>query len=67
MVNMHYQLESMWECAEKRLNEYGSERKKSWTRELANNNTWLDKLPAMQLLKMLGPGVRLGTMLGRDT
>jgi len=32
-----------------------------------NNNAWMNKLPLMEVLQMLGPGVRLGTMLARQT
>ncbi|KAJ9661335.1 tyrosyl-tRNA synthetase [Coniosporium apollinis] len=41
----------------------------AWTRahELMNNNTWMERLPFMEVLKVLGPGVRLGAMLSRDT
>jgi tyrosyl-tRNA synthetase len=35
--------------------------------ELLNNASWLDKLNILDFLKMMGTGMRLGTMLGRDT
>ena len=32
-----------------------------------NNNHWLNKLEFTEVLRLLGNGVRIGTMLGRDT
>ena len=68
MLKMHYQLKALWLHAE-RLAEhgYGYKREWVWRREVTNNNAWLNKLPALELLKYLGQGVRLGTMLGRDS
>lgn len=34
---------------------------------LLDNAEWLDKLNVLDFLKMLGNGMRIGTMLGRDT
>lgn len=57
----------MWKNAERHAAKYGYLYESTWRRELANNNVWLNKLPALELIKYLGGGVRLGTMLGRDT
>ena len=35
--------------------------------QLLNNAEWLDKLNILDFLKLLGNGMRIGTMLGRDT
>lgn len=32
-----------------------------------NNHTWLKKLNAIELMQTLGSGMRLGTMLNRDS
>lgn len=66
MFRMHYQLKAIWDNVEERVRHYGYEWEWAWRRELANNNAWLNKLPAMELLKVMAPGVKLGTMLGRD-
>ena len=67
MVKIHMQLKSIWSHVEHRARGYGYEWEWAWRKELTNNNTWLNKLPTIELLKLLGSGVRLGTMLGRDT
>jgi tyrosyl-tRNA synthetase len=36
-------------------------------REILNNNDWLKKLSAVELMRDLGSGMRLGTMLSRDS
>lgn len=35
--------------------------------EMLNNATWLDNLNVLDFLRVLGNGMRVGTMLGRDT
>lgn len=35
--------------------------------EILNNRTWLEKLNAVELMRDLGSGMRLGTMLSRDS
>ena len=57
----------MWANVEHRAKGYGYHWEWAWRREVTNNNAWLNKLPAIELLKLVGSGVRLGTMLGRDT
>jgi tyrosyl-tRNA synthetase len=39
----------------------------AWHRELVNNNAWINKLPILEFLQLMGPAARLGTMLARDT
>ena len=46
---------------------YDYKREKYWHREVVNNNTWLNKLPVTEFLKVAGSGMRIGTMLGKDT
>ncbi|KAI9715477.1 MAG: hypothetical protein M1812_005953 [Candelaria pacifica] len=67
MVSMHYQLKKLWVNVEQFARKYGYKWEWAWHRELVNNNAWMNKLPMVQVLQLLGPGVRLGTMLGRDT
>ena len=67
MLKVHMQLKAIWANVERHAKDYGYEWEWAWHRELTNNNAWLNKLPALELLKLLGRGVRLGTMLGRDT
>ncbi|KAL8996930.1 MAG: hypothetical protein Q9169_003689 [Polycauliona sp. 2 TL-2023] len=67
MVTMHYQLKAMWKNVEKYGRSYGYEYEWASRRGIANNNMWWNKLPFMEILRLLGPGLRVGTMLGRDT
>ncbi|KAL8896532.1 MAG: hypothetical protein Q9207_007664 [Kuettlingeria erythrocarpa] len=67
MVTMHYQLKSMWANVEKYGRKYGYVWEWAWRRALVNNNAWLNNLPFFEILRLLGSGMRVGTMLGRDT
>ena len=66
MLKMHFQLKGMWAHVEARARELGYNWEWAWRRELTNNNAWLNKLPAIEFLKLAGRGTRLGPMLGRD-
>jgi len=46
---------------------HGYKREIYWHRELANNAIWWNSITFVDILKLLGPGLRLGTMLSRDT
>ncbi|MCJ1471973.1 tyrosyl-tRNA synthetase [Lambiella insularis] len=68
MVNMHYQLKTLWANMEHHARfQHGYQWEWAWRRELVNNNTWMNKLTILEILKVLGSGTRIGTMLGRDT
>jgi tyrosyl-tRNA synthetase len=67
MVNMHYQLKKLWVNVEECGRKFGYNWEWAWHRELVNNNTWTNKLTVIELLQIIGPGMRLGTMLARDT
>ncbi|KAI9887999.1 MAG: tyrosyl-tRNA synthetase [Watsoniomyces obsoletus] len=67
MTNMHYQLKLLWKNVELHARKHGYEWEWAWKRELANNNAWLNKLTVNDFLNLLGSGVRLGTMLSRET
>lgn len=67
MVNMHYQLKKLWVNVEKYGEKFGHKWEWAWHRELVNNNTWLNKLSVIELLQILGSGMRLGPMLSKDT
>ncbi len=67
MVNMHYQLKKLWGNVEMYGRKFGHNWEWAWHRELVNNNTWLNKLSVIELLQVMGSGVRLGPMLGKDT
>ncbi|KAL8726810.1 MAG: hypothetical protein Q9166_006492 [cf. Caloplaca sp. 2 TL-2023] len=67
MVTMHYQLKALWANIETYGRKYGYQWEWSWRRAITNNNMWWNKLPFMEVLRLLGHGLRVGTMLGRDT
>ncbi|CZT09523.1 hypothetical protein WAI453_004775 [Rhynchosporium graminicola] len=67
MARMHFQLKNLWGNVEQYGRKYGYEWEWAWHRELINNNAWWNKLPMLEVLQVLGPGMRLGTMLSRET
>ncbi|MCJ1308884.1 tyrosyl-tRNA synthetase [Agyrium rufum] len=68
MVNVHYQLKTIWANMEDHATKkHGYKWEWIWHREIVNNNTWMNKLPLLEMLKLIGTGTRVGTMLGRDT
>jgi tyrosyl-tRNA synthetase len=67
MVRMHMQLKKLWINVESYGMRHGFKKEWSWHRELVNNNAWWNKLPMLEVLQVMGPGMRLGSMLARDT
>jgi tyrosyl-tRNA synthetase len=67
MVNMHFQLQKLWINVEAYGLKYDYRWDSAWRRKLLNNNTWMSELPIMEVLQILGTGVRLGPMLAKDT
>jgi len=67
MVNIHFQLKKLWVNVEAYGLKYGYKWEWAWKRALLNNNAWMNKLPVMELLQIMGPGIRLGPMLAKDT
>ena len=67
MVSMHYQLKKLWQQAEFHARHYGFNYEWAWHRELLNNNIWLNRLPVLDVLRLLGPGLRMGPLLGKET
>lgn len=67
MVDMHYQLKKLWVNLEVYGMKYGYKWEWAWKRALLNNSAWMNKLPIMEVLQTLGPGVRIGSMLAKDT
>ncbi|KAL9001713.1 MAG: hypothetical protein Q9188_005325 [Gyalolechia gomerana] len=67
MVTMHYQMKALWSHIEESGRKHGYKWEWAWRRALANNHTWLNNLPFLEILRLLGSGMRVGTMLGRDT
>jgi tyrosyl-tRNA synthetase len=67
MVQLHYQLKKLWVNVEAYGLKYGYKWDWAWKKGLVNNNTWMNKLTLMEVLQILGSGVRIGPMLAKDT
>ncbi|RKF54041.1 Tyrosine--tRNA ligase, mitochondrial [Golovinomyces cichoracearum] len=67
MTSMHLQLKRLWRNVEAVGRKYGFTREWANHREICNNSTWWNKLPMLEVLQTLGPGMRLGSMLARET
>lgn len=67
MVAMHYQLKKLWVNVESYGEKYGYKWEWAWKRELVNNNAWMNGLGIMEVLQILGPGIRMGAMMAKDT
>lgn len=67
MLNMQLQLKKLGVSMEHYGAKHGYHREWCWRRAISNNNTWLNKLSIVELLRDLGETVRLGPMLSRET
>ena len=67
MVAIHYQLKKLWMNVEGMGRKFGYVREWAWHRELCNNHTWLQKQSVLDILALMGSGMRLGPLLSRDT
>jgi len=67
MEKMHIQLRALWRNVDAYARKHRYWRQSIWHRELLNNHDWWNKLPMLDVLQILGPGMRLGSMLARDT
>ncbi|KAF5868175.1 putative tyrosyl-trna mitochondrial precursor protein [Botrytis fragariae] len=67
ILKMHYQLKGIWLNVEAYGRKYGYQWEWAWRRGLVNNHHWMNKLTVMELLQILGPGMRIGAMIAKDT
>ncbi|KAF2840506.1 tyrosyl-tRNA synthetase [Patellaria atrata CBS 101060] len=67
MAGMHIQIKRLWLSVEAIGRRFGYERKVSWRRGLRNNNEWQNKLPITEFLRDIGKGMRMGSLLSRDS
>jgi tyrosyl-tRNA synthetase len=65
--NMRYQLRKIWVNVEAYGLRHGYRWESTWRRGLVNNEIWMKNLPIMEVLQLLGTGVRMGSMLAKDT
>ena len=64
---MYSQTGELLESVKRYAQRHGYNAEEAGEHRLLNNADWLDKLNVLDFLKMLGNGMRIGTMLGRDT
>jgi tyrosyl-tRNA synthetase len=64
---LHTQIGGLWGNAIKYGQRHGENGDDAGKKELLNNAAWLDKLNILDFLRIMGNGMRVGTMLGRDT
>ena len=67
VLAMHMQLKRLGASIERYAEKRGYIKEWAWQRVLLNNIAWWNKTPVMEFLRVMGTGVRLGPMLGRDT
>ncbi|KAK6430913.1 tyrosyl-tRNA synthetase [Oleoguttula sp. CCFEE 5521] len=65
--SLHVEVEKLWQNATAAGQKHGYECKTDWRRQLLDNADWLGKVDIVSFLQLLGSGMRIGTMLGRDT
>lgn len=66
---MHYQLKKLWANIHALGQDLGFYQGTDFNhqRALLNNNAWWNKMPMLEVLQVLGPGMRMGPMLAKDT
>ena len=64
---MHTQLKKLGVLIERSAKNHGYWREWAWKRAVINNTEWWDRLPMIDFLKIMGRGMRMGPLLGRDT
>ena len=67
IATMHMQLKRFGETMEKYANRRGYEKEWAWRRSLINNSAWHGSTPITEWMRLMGSGVRVGPMLGRDS
>ncbi|KAG0645707.1 Tyrosyl-tRNA synthetase [Hyphodiscus hymeniophilus] len=66
-ASMQSQLKHLWVNVEAYGNRYGYTPEPAWKGALLNNSMWWNETTLIEVLQVLGPGMRMGTMLARDT
>ena len=67
IVAMHYQLKKIWQNVDSLGRKQGFQVDKYFHRELVNNAVWWNSVPWIDVLKYMGGGFRMGSLLSRDT
>lgn len=64
---LHYQLKRIWLHVERKARRQGFEIDDYCRHDISNNAMWWGTITFLDVLKLLGRGLRLGPMLTRDT
>ncbi|KAK8103376.1 tRNA synthetase class I [Apiospora kogelbergensis] len=67
ITKIHYQLRGLWRNVEHIGGRLGYQREWAWNRALLNNSTWFRNTPFMEVVQRLFSGMRMGSLLSRDT
>ena len=67
VTQMHLQLKAMWMHVEELGRNHGYHWHRYWKRAILNNNVWLNKVSIHEVLKLMGSGMRMGSLLSRDS
>jgi tyrosyl-tRNA synthetase len=67
LASMHLQLKAIWMHVEALGRKYGYQWNRHWKRGLRNNSHWLNKVSAMEMISGIGPALRMGELLSRDS
>ena len=63
---IHQQLRKLGRLTEAAAAKKGYHREWAWRRDVQNNATWMDMVSVAEFMRVMGPSVRMGPMLGRD-
>ena len=66
-TRMFKQVENLWVNAKRYALKHGYTQNDMGVHQVLNNEEWLRQVDILHFLRLLGNGMRLGTMLGRDT
>ena len=67
MAGMHVQLKRLGATMERYAERRGYAREWGWLRAVKNNSQWWEKITMREFLSVMGRGMRIGPMLGKDT
>lgn len=67
VTHMHLQLKGIWMHVEELGRKYGYHAHRSWKRAVLNNNVWLNKATVPEILMLMGGGLRMGSLMSRDS
>ncbi|KAI1827106.1 tRNA synthetase class I [Xylaria intraflava] len=67
VTKIHYQLKRIWQNVDRQATRFGYTKEWSWNRELLNNNSWYNTTSILEIVSRLFTGVRIGTMMSRET